>query len=371
MTARPSNPGDPTPPPFNEEHMLEWVEGRLSRIEEANRAAATRSGVSDRVRQMQANRRALQSLGEERAPAELMDRVLAALERDALLGLSNGEDLSDHPPISIATHTAATRRPGLLHKWAPQLALAAGLLLLVGGAAYWGSVLVKPGAQPGPIATNDTSPVTGPTDKPTPGDQGARVAMAEASPEAMTTLAAPDAAAALQALPPESPDARVLRLAREGRLVIRVKAQDLSRLAQVEALDTLKDGRTWRISRDVPNDVVAAVTPPDRMPVSTQPDETAFASVAPLVASGTVGFPVLPQFPRVEPRTYLIDFPDTQRNLAAIKSTLSERLKATVEFEELEQPIQLPRVEDSESLLWWTLPPSSWTQRVTVPVVVR
>ena len=377
MSSRPGQPGDPTPPPLNEEHMLEWIEGKLSRIEESNRSASTRAGVSERVRQMQANRRALQSLGDERAPAELMDRVMAALERDALVGLTNGDNVSDHPPINIATRTVTKRGNGALHRMAPQLALAAGLLLLVGGAAYWGSVLVKP--KPiGPIAThNPTAPDAG--DAATKREhermlaEGTTIADEPSSRDA-TTMAMTAPAPA----PEEMTDERILRLAREGRLVIRVGARDLSKLAQVEAMDTLKDGRTWRLSKDVPQEVVVALAPAPRSPssVATEAQAPLITSrdpVNPFITRGAPGFPapVLGEFTPTTPRTYLVDFPDTRKSLDAIKATLADRLKAEVEFEEMPFDLSLPRVEDPEAVLWWTLPPTSWTQRVTVPVVIE
>src|SRR4051812_39198329 len=124
--------------------MLAWVEGRLSRIEEADLAKRSRPGTGERVVQMQGNRRALQSVRDERAPAELMDRVLAALEREALIGLSNGQELFEHPPISIATAKKTKSKPGWAQRNAPALALAAGVALLVAGGVYWSSLLMKP-----------------------------------------------------------------------------------------------------------------------------------------------------------------------------------------------------------------------------------
>src|SRR5690349_6654344 len=134
----------PTPPPLDETAMLAWIEGRLSRIEENDLAKRARPGTVERVAQMQGNRRALQSVRDERAPAELMDRVLAALERETLIGLSNGQDLFQHPPISIATATKTKAKPGWAQRNAPGLALAAGVELLVAGGVYWGSLLYKP-----------------------------------------------------------------------------------------------------------------------------------------------------------------------------------------------------------------------------------
>jgi hypothetical protein len=78
----------------------------------------------------------------------------------------------------------------------------------------------------------------------------------------------------------------------------------------------------------------------------------------------------IPEFPHLQ-ETYLVDFLDTQKSLNAVRVTFADRLKAGVVFEELEKPLVLPRVEEPDAMMWWTLPPSSWTQRVTVPVVVQ
>ncbi len=162
MTTQQSN--SPTPPPLDESAMLGWIEGRLSKIEESKLAMQARPGTTERIQQMQANRRALQSVRDERAPAELMDRVLAALERDALVGLSNGQDLSDHPPISIAPALKEKQAPSWTTRHAPALALAAGIALLLTGVAYWGSLLFKSGKTQ-QLAQNIPQPLTRPADE--------------------------------------------------------------------------------------------------------------------------------------------------------------------------------------------------------------
>ncbi len=391
-------PGEPTPPPLNEEHMLEWVEGRLSRIEEGKRAGSVRAGVVDRVRQMQANRRALQSLAVEAAPPELMERVLAALERDALLGLTTGTDIHAHPPIPIAPHIERAREGRGGKRWAPGLAMAAGLLLLVGGAAYWGSMLIRPatpGVGPGPIAINTPSPedAGGPSlntlSAPvSPGES--RTAMTDSSPPAammakagVSAMQAEDAAVAMITAPLS--EERVLQLAREGRLVMRVFAPETrslaQNLAQIDAMDTLKNGRTWKASRDVPLSVAAAVLPVDRPmgpPMRPEP-EPALAQMASMMsASAAINWPIGPaiNMPLAKPMervraTYMVELLDTPKSLAAVKATFKDRLKAGVVFEELPEALGLPHTSDPESLLWWTLPPSAWTQRVAVPVVVE
>jgi hypothetical protein len=357
MPPRPSS--DPTPPPLNEEHMLEWIEGRLSRIEESNRAAAARPGVADRVRQMQANCRALRALGDERAPAELMERVLAALERETLLGLTRGEEVSDHPPISFPAHTVTKSGSGRLERMAPGLALAAGLLLLVGGAVYWGSLLIRPAPRTDRTLAENAAP--------------ADVRIAEATPPEPTEVvptpeqaSSEPVATALAAAPAPLTDDRILQLAREGRLLIHVRAGDTRRLAQLESDTT----RTWRLSGDVPPEIASVLQPALLKPLDPLHNQPVIAGES--GPSRRLDWePDLPmfEFQRIR-ETYLIDFPDTQRSLASIRAALADRLRAEVEFEELPEPLPLPRPE-ADALLWWTLPPSTWTQRVTAPVIIE
>jgi hypothetical protein len=57
--------------------------------------------------------------------------------------------------------------------------------------------------------------------------------------------------------------------------------------------------------------------------------------------------------------------------MTVMRSTLADRLDAQVVFEELLEPLEMPQRLDAETLLWWTQPPSSWTRRVMVPLVVE
>jgi hypothetical protein len=389
----------PTPPPLDETAMLAWIEGRLSRIEESDLVKRSRPGTADRVAQMQANRRTLQSVREERAPAELMDRVLAALEREALIGLSNGQDLFEHPPISIATATKAKSKPGWAQRNAPALALAAGVALLVAGGIYWSSLLFKP-SKPVEVASNrEPKPATVPItpDRPAgwdvePGATGLAAHMDGDELEAHrreldkqtkvladADLAAdvPEAAPAAPAAPALTPG-RMLALAREGRLAMRVSARDLTKLAQIE--EPPKFDRPWRLSKDVPLTVVAAITPKAGTPAlgADAPPVIAAATPAavakPLIGPGAGlkwAFEAAADPASRVRATYIIDLPNTVKDLDHIKLVFKDRLHAEVAFEELEGPVPMARVEDPETLLWWTLPPAQWVERVTVPVVVE
>jgi hypothetical protein len=374
MPGNVNNPGEATPPPLNEAEMLEWIEGRLSRIEESNRAAKTRPGVSDRVRQMQANRRALQTLGTERAPAELMDRVLAAMEREALVGISNGEAVSDHLPINITPHIQEQkkRRRGS-DRLVPALALAAGVALLIAGTMYLGSVVFKskPSSQLASNGANSTTPTV--VAQNTGADK-------DLAPKAATTAAGAerpeDVRLAKASEPSPLSTARVLELARQGRLVMRVQAKDLKGLAQIDAMENSKVERSWHLSREVPQTVLVAVMPRTPAPLLNPFVEPTYASA---VGPEKAAPPLLPNLPpllplQFQPRTpaaYLVDFPNTEQSLAQIKKVFETRLHAGVTFEELPEALDIPRTEDPETLLWWTLPPAQWVEHVRVPVVVQ
>jgi hypothetical protein len=386
----PSNQtNSPTPPPLDEAAMLAWIEGRLSKIEESKLIKQARPGTPERVAQMQANRRALQNVRDERAPAELMDRVLAALEREALVGLANGQDLFEHPPISIATVTKPKRR-GWAQRNAPALALAAGLALLLSGAVYWGSLLYKPSKPETHAKHNETSlPPASPEAPKT-------LALNDDTKELSSPVASPNADAAKTAVeindkPEAAPPAptmtpgRMLALARQGRLVMRVQSRDLKNLAEIAAIENnAKIERSWHLSSSVPDQVVAMIVPKATPTAGSTPERTGptmasakdrtAALVTPLIGPGAGMTWALSASTDPASRVrakFLVDMPNNEKTLNQIKVLFADRLKAGVVFEELDEPLNLPKVEDPETLLWWTLPPQQWVEHVTVPVVVE
>ena len=140
--------------PVGEEQLLDWIDGRLPASEMARlEASSGRQGLGDRVRQMQANRRAMRSMPLEKAPPELMGRVLQALERELVLGWQDGAQPQDGgtiaqelEPISFEEHRGTTP------PWLPRLAMAAGVALLLAGGTYWAMLLTAPPATPGTLA---------------------------------------------------------------------------------------------------------------------------------------------------------------------------------------------------------------------------
>jgi hypothetical protein len=132
---------------LSEEELLDWVDGKVSaQAGEALAAASGRRGLASRVSQMQANRRVLQSLPVEAAPADLAERVVQALEREALLALTTASAASD-APIPISTYVSPRQRTARAPAWQPPAAIAAGLLLLIGGVSY-GTYLALRSSEP-------------------------------------------------------------------------------------------------------------------------------------------------------------------------------------------------------------------------------
>ncbi|MBI1191192.1 MAG: hypothetical protein GC200_10995 [Tepidisphaera sp.] len=408
MNTSDSNP-DPRPDrrpdlrPVDEAQLLDWIDGRLSAAEQSRlEQASGRAGLSDRIAQMQAHKQILQSLPEEDAPADLMDRVLAALERDQLVG--------GGMPRQVEDMVIGRRTPSRL----PAFAMAAGVLLLIGGASYIGLVAMRANPAtplapnrssiPGPLALN-TAPVT-PDEKPAP-DHASKVnessgaAIASASPMAKTEASqdaralAPDAsteepAALAQASPPPQPEDlpldRAAELASEGRLAIRVVADDTRNLPSLEQAG--KTSTKWRLRKDVPASVAAAVLPTgpraDIGPETTYTGpamasaefrrEAAAGILAPHLGlrAGFEALPSNPSDPMSRVRgTYLVEIPAEATSLQSLKKLFADRLHAGVKFEELPEGMAVSPPATPDTVLWWTMGPDHWSPRASVPVVVQ
>lgn len=407
MTQRPSNPdGNPRPDgsprpdsrPLGEDQVLDWIEGRLSEAEAARLASASgRAGLETRVRQMQANRRVLMSLGEEVAPRQLADRVVAALERDALLGLSRGAS-EPTTPIQIADHLdVSSAGPGRWSRAVPALALAAGLALLVVGGAYWSTLLFGgankhgTGASPvGPLANAETE-----TRAITP--EAPAVAMTKSAPaapapevrpdehEAVRTTATLASADNVSPVPAPSIDpATAATLAREGRLVIRVASGQPQRLTQMEAMGNGRGLRTWRVYKDVPAKVATAVlaavsaepgSPALVGPVMASDHPAAIASLLAPMVGPRAAFNISP--PRVTRHgaeitgSYLLELPADALSLASVAATIGDTLKGEVRLEALPESISPDLATEADGMLWWNQPPAQWTPRAAVPLVIE
>lgn len=381
---------NPSGIPLTEEQLLEWIEGRMSPESQAQvERASGRAGLSERVRQMQANRRVMQSLGKVAAPPELAERVFAALEREALVGIADGRDQNDSPPISMVEYVEQ-RRPSGLRKWVPTFAMAAGVILLVGGGVYWGNLLLnnsRPGKPPtpilpGPIATDTSRGAPGVlSDIVAPAGDNTLVAssnVAAAAADSIESAMVPSTTLAMQN--GEISSAAALALARDGRLVMRVRSKDTRRLAQLESPQQAGPNRAWRLMKDVPASVSLAVLPAPRDfvgPVLAMDHARASrllsGVMSPMIGSGATSAASLASqsvAPGVR-AVYLLDVVADELPFAKVSDLLSRQLDADVVLESLPQAVNMPAPTDPERVLWWTQPSSQWTPRVMIPVVVE
>lgn len=152
------------------------------------------------------------------------------------------------------------------------------------------------------------------------------------------------------------------RLAEEGRLVIRVRA-DRPALAAARLLsqaDSRADkGRLWRLMPCPPSDFSAAVE--SAMP----PERTADNS-----SGVTVPFRV-PIRPTVE-ATLSVELDPSIASLAIVQSELESISEGAVIFDVLDRPVTMaPPCGDDGGLRRWTSAPSSAVHSVVVPLVVE
>lgn len=124
--------------------MLALVEGDTlspARMAEIERALSSDPAWVSMVRAMKRDRAGLRALAEPTCPPGVIDAVEQVMERRMLVGLSAGIPLDrDEPPVVIVRDRSA--KPGWVRLFTQdqtgrRLALAAGLLLVVGGVSYF------------------------------------------------------------------------------------------------------------------------------------------------------------------------------------------------------------------------------------------
>lgn len=377
---------DNTAGPLTEEQIVDWIDGNVS-TEEASRLARAsgRPDLSARVAQMQRQKAVLASLDDERAPAELYDRVMAAVERDVLLGIAQSASPNIvEPRLRLAgeTESVGSRASRVVQGNLPRLALAAGLMLMVAGLAYFGSVAWKAvktpvapnvvdngGGVPSgtEIAINDAVPGGGARENSNVGGEPA--AKSTASSEA--TFAAADAGLR------EVTIDRAVELAEEGRLAIRVLAQKPENLTRIERdVSKPRAERQWRMTSSVPAQVVAAVVPARPIgqgPALASDHRNALSLLGPYLGPGAaLSMVTVAADPLARVKgTFLVDVPATREQLGVVAAVFKNQLSARVVFEELPSVLDMPTAPQAQDVLWWTQPPSQWVTRATVPVVVE
>lgn len=373
MTHSPSN----LPP--DEATLLDYIEGDLTPEAARRVELSLKPAELARMRAIRGDAAEIRNLGDLRAPAGLLAGVADALERDMLLGVrEDGELLSDSLPIS-RIETRVRRRSFV---GARRLALAAGFVLLVGGAAFVGYSMLKPPvssmthSEERPLALNSGPSVSNPVDQPgATGDlalaeQGDNPAAIESSSRGTPSSGTPVA----QAPPTPLTLDEAVALLEQGRLVIRVRCAApepiVDFLAKVD-----ERSADIRLSDQVPVELAAAVleAAPSRGGHDESPAPFVFAGDEPPPGQIDIEWEI-PGFTPVafDPRIVLLEMNADNRTLAAAVRRLTQQTGHEVVLEAVEGALALPPARPSaETLLWWTRPAYEWTPRAVVPVVIE
>ncbi len=341
---------------------------------------------------MRADRVALTGLAEAAAPANIVSRVEAELDREALAALAGAERGTVAP---LAISRVEYTRPSIItrlnsRQWSA-VAAAAGLALIAGVVFFSIRASFKPPA-PGPSGAGHTgTPEVVTIDIP-PAPLTVEDALARGlnpSPDAATPAPAPEVIASLPIGPrPEFglPLDRALALAAEGRLVVRVRSlNDEARALQHVSKHGLRTPLT------------PATDPGLRLALGVQP--TAPVAVpspaiqpAPALASDGHSAPPRPPAPPAPPSpsttepawrlldaTYAAPFAPTK---AALRKLLADLRHGQFAVELIEVPAfaaiggggggaaTKPIEPDPDALLWWTRA-ATWNPPMTVPVVIE
>jgi hypothetical protein len=412
-----------------------------------------------RLEQMRIHRSVLMSIPDAAAPADLADRVQQILEQRSLLDAPVGVDaltpgtlrlISDGTPITGVRRATTLPRASW---WQQRGALAAGIGLLVCGTAYWSYTAIRNTLPPtlDPIAINtgtsgETTPRPTP-DAPTqpgtmanalanpagnnteenaasglnangsivsaersrttsdgPGDTDIAVAAGlEEDPieailqQARPTLADLASSISLPDRPMSEQDA--LRLAKEGRLAIRINtlqpthaSRGIDKLTQAGS----EAGRSWRFAKlegTQAGSVRAALdsTAQVHAAASAQRKERQDVMASDEVARfmqrlGPIHFP-LSTPPLADPLKiaadpsrplFSVECDGKPGALNAVRGLVTEYTRSSITFIELSEPVLSAPVVDDAAILWWTQPVAQWSgpaaaanhTRIRVPVVI-
>lgn len=356
-----------------------------------------------KVESLRRDRALLMSMPDVEAPPDLISRVEAVLERQALLGAIPGADgaTAEEPEslVLVGNERPLRLAPARTREWARgRLALAAGISLLVMGGAYWSYIAIQKSLPSGPnaIAFHDTTPeVAAPEpaaetrSTPVP-DEPVRIAVSPESapvgpvaegpvaatepvpveePRLITRMAAAESS--------ESPRVPLAELASQGRLAVHVLG---TRATARVAADVLgySESRGWRMTREAPDEAgrLLAALPPS--PERARGEAPAFAGTSGIERMLTDPRPIgLPMAPSVSaaayepagPTCYMVECGACDETIEALRAAITARTGRRVEFAVLEEPRQAALPLEPEAVLWWTLAPSSWTRKVTIPVL--
>lgn len=405
MTSHPSNP---TPPaPFSDEgDLLALVEGtplppeRAARLREA---LANDPNLAELATLLRADRDAVCSLPAVAAPIDLLDRVEAQLERDALVGLARSEadSVDSELPVSIVLPPGRvwiTRRLGAALAAAAAVAIiAGGVLMMVPGKH---PVIAPP--VPGPVANDNHATPPANTDLArndsgngaapdnAAGNRGnAEIAInSNSGARELEGPPVPEAVAEAVPTPPPGPSMeQLLAAAQEGRLMLRIRDDEKvararldglngnTRSLRVQAMNTERSPQlTAALTDALAKRRVAdpgAVTPPSNPEppaLARGVDPSAKAPVPTVAKNDAPPAPVRENPPVLAPESFVATIPAAAESLESLRKAMGS---LRVDWQIVPESVRVEAPTDTPSILWWTAPASEWGPRFTIPVVIQ
>lgn len=398
-----------TTPDPREDLLLAWIEGeRLSPAQDlaVARLLSADPTLARQMEAMRADRGTLRSLGEVRAPADLLARAEASivpmLERRLLLDLQSDAGTSGDMPVSIVQpeRRPAAWRALLSDRVGRRFALAATTLLALGAATYFITTKLDRPIAPGPLAHGPLVAEPGlrarASEAPATLASAAEVAKEPATPDpAPTSLAAADPDTRLAAgtpaesgssapMAPENAGAVRLTsaeaavLARDRRLVIRVCTKDPGLLVRPERVaDRVRRAASpsWRMAGEAPVAVASTLSRPAPVDAPEIPAESPIV----MAGSGPAPEPIvwgpptpsLADLAQTARPVYVVEARLDADSIDSLRRTLSG-IPATVVLEPADEPLAIDDspVVNPAAVLWWGQPTSAWTAWGRVPVVV-
>ncbi|MFT3683530.1 MAG: hypothetical protein QM783_01180 [Phycisphaerales bacterium] len=403
MTSQPFQPTPPSPS-YDEADVLALVEGLPLPAERAARlreALANDPQLAELVTLLRADRDAISlPTVTVSAPADLLDRVEAQLERNALVGLARNEStlVEEEIPVSVILPPRRVfigpRVGGVLAAAAAVALIAGGVLMMVPGKGGKAVPSVDPSAN-NPHTPGDTNLANNATKNDGAADghstnAGTDVAAntpSKTSPDAtaeLPTVVQPDGPAIAAATGPTMEE--LLAAAQEGRLVLRLRTDEKTAQARVDDLNN--HGRAIRVQAlggDRSMVYVGALADAMRpKPVNPAVVKPGTPDNAPAIASdngaGTSNHPKpnlakneqpedahLPA-PEFASQSFVATLPAAAESLESLRKVMNA---AGGEWKILRNGVRVEPPTDTASILWWTAPTPEWGPRFVIPVVVQ
>ncbi|MBX3365406.1 MAG: hypothetical protein KF866_11680 [Phycisphaeraceae bacterium] len=375
------NPTNPTP--LDEATLLAFIEGELSPEDTrwVERILAEDPAQRARLLAMRDDAGSLRALGDIPAPAGLLAGLADAIERQMLLG--GVEANQDRAETRYETPTAPGRqldvRP-LRFQMAVRIALAACLVLTVGIGAWLAGMttaqrrLATHGVERRLPGTSEPDIAFTPSEHALTTEDFARVPgpAVERAVEGDDISEPPYVATELAGTVSETMNAeRAAELLAQGRLVLRVRTGRPTAfrdwLGRVDRHST-----ALRLAGDGGDSLAMHLVTTLHRPMSPHPAPGHFPVASDRVHEDRVPTPLELNPIRFDPHIVYVHLAANGETLAGAVRAMTATAGWTVEFVEVDAPMPLPEVTpDASELLWWLRPPSEWTPRKVLPLLIE